>query len=177
MKRISNILRKLQPSTPVCVYGAVVLLVLGPLLLPGYVLTLDMVFTPVLRMPDQVSSSYLFRALLHLLDIVLPADLVQKVMLFAILLLTGLGMHRLMESLPARKPADAVPPLALYFAGLLYTINPFTYDRLLAGQYNVLFGYALLPWFVRALLKFVARPGRKNALVVAGWAVAAVLAA
>ena len=48
------------------------------------------------------------------------------------------------------------------FAGIFYMINPFTYDRLMAGQYNVLFGYALLPWFAGALLKFLREPDWKK---------------
>lgn len=70
----------------------------------------------------------------------------QKALLLASVFLAGLGAHRLapVQSLPAR-----------VFAGLLYAANPFVYDRLYAGQWFVLLGYALLPWafasFVRLL--------------------------
>jgi hypothetical protein len=50
-------------------------------------------------------------------------------------------------------------------------INPFTYDRFMAGQYLVVFGYALLPWFVRALFRFLASPDLRRTFALAAWAV------
>jgi len=151
-------------SKPFLVYGAVVLLLLGPLLLPGYILTLDMVFTPQLPMPPEVTSSYLWHVLLHGLNMVLPADLIQKLMLLVILILTGLGAHRLAQQW---KLVDG--PL-LYTAGLLYMVNPFTYERFMSGQYNVLFGYALLPWFAAAVVQLASRPEGRMAAKLIGWA-------
>ena len=43
-------------------------------------------------------------------------------------------------------------------AGLLYTANPFVFDRLYAGQLGVLLGYALLPFAVTALLDAAQEP-------------------
>jgi len=37
-------------------------------------------------------------------------------------------------------------------AGLFYAVNPFVFDRLYAGQFGLLLGYALLPFAVTALL-------------------------
>jgi hypothetical protein len=159
-----RIISKAGRETPV--YAALALLILGPLLLPGYILTLDMYFTPELRLPAHVDATYPFWWLLHVLDLALPSMLVQKVMLFAILLLSGLGAHKL-----AARLVGGAPQMALYFAGLLYMVNPFTYDRFISGQYLVLFGYALLPWFTRSLLGFAAQPGWKAAVRLAAWAV------
>jgi len=146
------------------VYAVVSLVLLGPLLAPGFVLTLDMVFTPRLEMPEQVTSSYLLHTVLHVLGLVLPADVVQKLLLVVILLLTGIGMHRLVVQL---RLASGAP---VYAAGLLYMVNPFTYERFMAGQYNVLFGYALLPWFVSAMFRLVAVPVWRRSLAAAAWA-------
>lgn len=164
------------------VYVVAALLILGPLLLPGYVLALDMVFTPELR-PPVAGSSYLLQALLYGLDRLLPADLVQKLLLLVIFMLAGVGMHRLWLWLAAAgadasvgaetgagKRPGSWPVLAPYFAGLLYVLNPFTYDRFVTGQYAVLFGYALLPWLVRAVLVMAWRPGWRTALLAAAWA-------
>jgi hypothetical protein len=146
--------------------------VLLPLLGRGYILTLDMVFTPHLRMPASVSSSYLLHVLFHVLNLVVPSDVIEKIILFLILFLSGVGVHKLVQSLSAKRP-DTYQRLGCYFAGLLYTINPFTYDRFMAGQYNVLLGYALLPWFTRAMLKLLAQPAWRSAIVLAAWATAA----
>ncbi|HLZ14465.1 MAG TPA: hypothetical protein VKQ34_00560 [Candidatus Saccharimonadales bacterium] len=147
---------------PYAVFGAATLAVLLPLLRPGYILTLDMVFTPHLRMPEDVNYIYPFYALLHYANLLFPSAFIQKLLLCSIFFLAGLGAYRL----TAKKA-----PYGAYFAGLLYLINPFTYERLMAGQYLVLFGYALLPWFLRALLVFLEGPTVKSALRVAGWAV------
>lgn len=143
------------------------LLILGPLLLPGFVLTMDMVFTPTLRLPDHVDNTYLFYGLLHVLNFVMPADLLQKVILVAILLFSGIGAHRMLSRLIPSAGAS------LYAGGILYMLNPFVYDRFMAGQYGVLLGYALLPWFVSSLLSFLEAPDWRKIVQLSGWAVIA----
>lgn len=151
-------------------YSALALLVMAPLLLPGFILTLDMVFTPHPPLPTEVRSSYLFHALLHYLSYLIPADWLQKVLLMAVLVLSGVGAHRLVRSLNLSDKGDAWY-WAAYFAGVLYMINPFVYSRFMAGQYAVLLGYALLPFFVRSLLGLMAKPDWRSALITAGWLV------
>jgi hypothetical protein len=153
------------------IYSLVALTVLWPLLAPGFILTLDMVFTPQIRLPEAGRSSYLFYAVLHAFNLVLPSEILQKVMLFLILFLSGLGMHRLYlytmqdEKTQTKGAAPAWltrwPP---YIAGVLYMINPFTYSRFMAGQFAVLLGYALLPFFARMFLGFLAQPSPWAAL-------------
>lgn len=53
-------------------------------------------------------------------------------------------------------------------ASLAYTINPFVFDRLYAGQFGVLLGYALLPWALAALIRLPHAP-RTRWLGVALW--------
>lgn len=155
---------------PAFAYGLLALAVMLPLLWPGFILTLDMAFTPELRMPEHMSSSYLFHALLHYLNLVLPSDVIQKIMLFLILLLSGIGLHFLVRHIQSSKDrSDEFALWGAYIAGALYMINPFTYSRFMAGQYAVLLGYALLPFFVRALMRFFAVPTLKRSLVAAGW--------
>lgn len=147
-------------------YALVALAVLLPLFKPGFILTLDMVFTPELRMPQQVTASWPFHALLHGLNLIIPSDIIQKILLLAVLVLSGIGMHRLVRLL---QPAQV--GWGIYFASVLFMLNPFTYSRFMAGQYMVLLGYALLPWFARLLLQFMHRPELKNALKLGGLAV------
>lgn len=158
------------PGWAPLVYGGVAALILGPLLMPGYVLTLDMVFTPQLPAPAQVTSSYLFNGLLYVLNQVLPADLIQKLMLVFIFVMAGWGMHRLVVR--ASNGGRQLHQLAPYIAGVLYTVNPFTYDRLMAGQYAVLLGYALLPWLAAAGLAWRRQPGWRTSAAVVVWLVA-----
>jgi hypothetical protein len=127
-------------------YGLLALLILGPLLLPGYILTLDMIWTP--HTPGGMLS--------------------QKLILLGIFIFAGVGAHKLAQDRVGQWPA--------YIAGLLYAVNPFTYTRLMAGQYLFLVVYALLPWFVRALVRVLERPRPRRgiALVVWAWVIGAV---
>jgi hypothetical protein len=155
---------------PYIIYGGLALLILLPLLKPGFVLALDMVFTPHLRMPDSVTSSYILHAMLRILNFVLPSDVLEKLLLFTAFFGAGVGMHRLVQYVHGAK-GDVYQTAGTYFAGLLYMANPFTYDRLMTGQYNVLLGYALLPFFVRGLLMFVRAPHIRSATKLAAWTI------
>lgn len=158
-------------------YGAVALAILLPLLLPGFILTLDMVFTPNIALPSDITNTYPLELLFWLVHFILPADIIQKIVLFVILLFSGVGMHTLLRSLNMRdKVAPDLWRLALYFGGIFYMINPFTYSRFMAGQWLFLLGYAMLPFFVRSLLKFYSSPNLKTTLKLTAWAFAIITA-
>lgn len=142
---------RLRPVLPWLVYSALALVTLGPLLRPGYVLTLDMVFAPHIRLVSPTNNTYLLYGALRLLNVAMAGDVIQKIVLLAVWLLAGMGMHTLARRLQVGEAGS-------YVAGMLYAINPFIYDRLMAGQYEVLLGYALLPWVVGSLLAFLDRP-------------------
>lgn len=152
-----------QDLLPVLFYAALALLIMAPLVRPGFVFALDMVPTPVWRLPDQVTSSYLFYALMHVLNFVVPADVLQKMLLLGIFLLAGLGMYGLARKLQESQIATSNQEIGAYFSGIFYVINPYTYSRFMAGQFAVLLGYALLPWFARTLLRFLREPSLRGA--------------
>jgi len=162
-----------QPSkwTPLGVFGALTWILIAPLLRPGFVFALDMVPTPKWRLPASITSSYPFYVLMHLLNFVLPGDVLQKLLLIVIFLSMGLGGYYLARYIepPDREAASGY---GTYITGLIYVINPYTYSRLMAGQYAVLFGYALLPWLARALLQLLARPSWQQAVRTGLWATA-----
>lgn len=125
------------------------LLVLGPALGWGYVLSYDMVWVPHLdlradtlglgsALPRAVPSD----AVVAVLDDVLPAVLLQKVVLVGALATAGTGAAALVRerSTPARLVAAS---LAVW--------NPFVVERLVIGHWPLLVGYAALPWVVVAL--------------------------
>lgn len=145
------------------------LFIITPLLHRGYVLTLDMVFTPNLRMPMSVGSSYLLQVLLRALNFVIPSDIIEKLVLFALLIFSEIGIYQLIKSI--HRSLDTYQKIGSYFAAVLYMANPFTYDRFMAGQYNLLLGYALLPWFTSALLNFFSSPSLRSAVIVSAWAI------
>jgi hypothetical protein len=144
-------------------YLLLALAVAGPLLASGLVLAVDLSQTPHPSIPGaywglaqgthegppaRLPLDALFVALGHVDAVALG----QKLMLLAIVFLAGFGMHRL-------APVRSRP--AALFAGFLYAVNPFVYDRLYTGQWFLLLGYALLPHAYRAFLR--ALEGRRAA--------------
>jgi hypothetical protein len=166
MLKIRSLTSRLARNPAPVIYLALAALVLGPALLPGYIFALDMVFVPHPPWPAGFSSIAVFAATLHVLNFLVPSWLEQKLILLAIFAGAGLGLHRLV---PVRDE------WARYAAGFLYAVNPFTYSRLMSGQFLVLAGYALMPWFVAALLRFVRGPGWRTAWPVGAWTLAIAL--
>ena len=150
---------------PYLFYALLSLSILGPLLQPGYILTLDMVFSPHFDSSSFVfgldewwpSASAPFFLLMEFGSKIVPAWLIQKAILFLVFFLAGLGAHRLFPYRGA----------GAYFAGLLYTINPFTYARFLAGQWGMLTAYAMFPFAIKAFIELLERRGRRDAIKVA----------
>lgn len=135
------------------------LLILNKLLLPGYVLTLDMVWPTKFKIREffgwnEIYNGIAEKMIAHLplrvfyffLNFIIPSWLIQKLILISIFFLCGVGAYGLC---PTKNK------FSKFFAGILYTVNPFTYIRFLAGQYGVLFGYALLPFALKYCLEFV----------------------
>ena len=158
-------------------------LLLGPALGPGYVLTYDMVWVPdlALRADALGTGSGLPRAVpsdavVAVLDEVVPGMVLQKVVLLGSLVVGGLGAARLAPR------GSLVGALA---AVTLWQWNPLVVERLGLGHWPVLLGYAALPWLVGAARRWREEgrmPGVLPVLVVvaslsasAGLATAAVL--
>ncbi|MGJ9423326.1 hypothetical protein [Aeromicrobium sp. CF3.5] len=134
------------------------LMICAPLLRPGYVLTYDMVWVPHLdldRLEPWGLGSALPRAVpsdavVALLGSVVPAAVVQRVVLGAVFVIGAVGAARLVPTL--RLPARLV-------AATFYVWNPFVAERLVLGQWPLLLGYAALPWLICALRSKRARWG------------------
>ena len=124
-------------------------LALGPGLRRGFLLSYDMVlvprqpFTPAMAglaggPPRAVPSD----AVVAVASRVLPADLVQKLLLLSIFTLACSGAAALLSR---------EPWFARLAAGVFYSWNPFVAERLIIGQWALLLGYAGLPWALRAV--------------------------
>ncbi|WKN50145.1 hypothetical protein [Nocardioides sp. Arc9.136] len=127
---------------------ALALLLLGPELAPGYVLSYDMVWVPDLAVRPDVwgVGSGLPRAVpsdavVALLDEVVPGAWLQELVLLGALVAGGLGVRRLLPGVPL--PAQLV-------AMTVYQWNPYVAERLLIGHWPVLVGYGVLPWVLVA---------------------------
>ncbi len=121
---------------------AVALLMIGPVLLPGFVLSYDLVFTPrqdllpgSLGVGSGLPRAVPQDAVVALVEFVVPGMLVEKAVLVAIPLLAGTGMLRLLRGTAAG-----------VVAATLAMANPFVAQRLVIGHWGLLLAYALLPW-------------------------------
>jgi hypothetical protein len=140
--------------------GALALLALGPLLVRGYVLTYDMVFVPrleltrgLLGLDTAVARAVPADLLVALASRLIPADLVQKLILAGVFVGAATGAARLV---PSHAPA------ARAAAAALYAWNPFLYERLVMGHWGLLVSYAALPWVARAAIDL--RDGKRGAV-------------
>lgn len=127
---------------------ALSILMLGPALAPGYVLTYDMVWVPDLAfrsdflglgsaLPRAVPSD----AIVSVVDELIPGMVLQKLVLLGSLVLAGVGAARLL-------PSDR--PLAGLAASSLYIWNPYVAERLAIGHWPLLMTVAALPWVLLA---------------------------
>src|SRR5215469_9673184 len=128
------------------------LLALGPGLRRGFLLSYDMVIVP--RQPFTAAIAGLTGgppravpsdAVVAAAARVLPADIVQKLVLLSIFVLACSGAAALL---------DGQPWFARLAAGVFYTWNPFVAERLIIGQWALLLGYAGLPWALRAVTTY-----------------------
>lgn len=124
------------------------LVVLAPVLAPGYVLSYDMVAVPDLALrPDFLGlGSSLPRAVpsdavVAVLDELVPGSVLQKTVLVSALVAAGAGARRL---------APSEDPVAQLVATTVYVWSPLVAERLVIGHWPLLVTYAVLPWIVVA---------------------------
>jgi hypothetical protein len=144
---------------------------MAPLLARGYVLTYDMVFVPRLELTSNLLGldTAVARAvpgdlLVALASRLVPADLVQKLVLAGVFVGAAAGAARL---------TPAASPLPRAAAAVLYAWNPFVYERLVMGHWGLLVSYAALPWVARAALDLRAGTDGATRRLVLALAVAA----
>jgi hypothetical protein len=162
--------RRLTGFLPVAWFGLLALLIAGPLLGGGWLLLLDYLSGPrapgieVFPLP---SSGDIGNALpllaLHAALGEVYSTLPDKLYLLAPVLIGGSGAYRL-----ARRRLG-VSALAGAYGGTLFVVNPFTYDRYLAGQLFFLLGYSLLPWALGPLFDLLRRPSARATVRAGFW--------
>lgn len=155
------------------------LLALGPALGRGFVLSYDMVFVPDppidtadLGLAGEPARAVPSDITVALVAKIIPAELVQKLILLAIFVLACAGAAALLASRwprrDGREGEAALPLLPRLVAGVFYVWNPFVAERLIMGQWALLLGYAGLPWVLREVGRRTGsvRPGRLAVVVV-----------
>jgi hypothetical protein len=159
MGRLITWIKRERYTLLFAVAGTIV--VLWQMLLPGYVLTWDMTFGPINLVAE--SSGFLnslpLKYFIYVFALVLPMWVVQKILL--------VSLFFLLFYLPVKFFPFDIDIRARYVGAALYAVNPFVYERLLAGQINVHFGYALLAPFIYFLLKIISAPAARDSVYLA----------
>jgi hypothetical protein len=130
------------------------LLVVGPLLAPGYLLLRDAVSTPrsylsdsalgLTSAPRATPQDFAVALASHLVD----GGVVVKALLVAGLWLAGWGAARLVAT---ALPCAGAP--GEFVASTLAIWNPYVAERLLQGHWSLLVAYGGLPWVATAMLR------------------------
>lgn len=149
-------------------------LVIGPFLRSGYILSYDMIFSPHAQVSFKAAheglslySALLVQLFVKMMSLLLPMDWVQKLILYTIFFLAVYGMYR---SLPL------CSRLARLVGGLFYAINPFVYDRLMAGHWIFLLAYSLTPFVLLQFYRLFTRYDRRSLItVISLWSFVAAL--
>lgn len=144
------------------------LLIMGPLLGPGYLLLRDAVSTPRSHLTDSALgvSAAAPRAvpqdfLIAVLSSVLDGGLLVKAIILLALFAAGCGAARMTRTL--------LPTVGLGGQLVAVTValwNPYVAERLLQGHWSLLTGYAALPWIVCAAVA-MRRRGSPGLLLIA----------
>ena len=140
--------------------AVVTLVVLGPALGWGYVLSYDMVFVPrqsllpaALGLGEVLPRAVPQDAIMSILTVIAPGLVWQHLALVGIVAGGIVGVGRLL------RPLDA---WQRWMGGLLYVWSAFVAERLVLGSWSLLVAYAVLPWVVSAALRV--RAGAPHAL-------------
>jgi len=156
---MSDFKKYIDRYLPYGIFFAIALTILAPIFMSGgFVFLLDMVWGPNIQLSDylggNVPTHLPFIFVFKFFSLFLPTALIQKAFLFAILFLCGLLMYEMAKGLMPRRWA--------ILSGIFYMINPYVFERLLAGQWLVLLGYAVFPLVISSFLRFLKSDKRKD---------------
>ncbi|MFH1744584.1 MAG: hypothetical protein ABH881_00220 [bacterium] len=145
----------------IILFSGLSVIILWQMLLPGYVLTMDMIFAPQLLWDNFLNDGVAMSAMplvysLKFLNLFLSGWVIQKILLVFLFFFMSYSAFLF---LPVSKKYGAN-----YWAALFYTVNPFVYERFLAGQLLLLYGYALMPLFFYYLIKLAKDQKTKDGL-------------
>ncbi len=135
-------------------YLAISFLVTINFLKPGAVFLLDMTFISEINISDflqDISPQIFYVLILKLLSSFVSLFIFQKFILITQFALAGHFSFKLAR--------NNFPITFAFLSGLIYMLNPWTYERFLSGQWYVYLGYGIFPLFIYFALK-VLKPGR-----------------
>jgi len=139
-------------------YALIAGLIMRPFFQPGFLFLLDMSWTPHIQLSDYLSggvnAGFVLTLLIKLLSFLLPVPVIQKFILFLIFFLSGVFMYRFARF-------NELGREWAFASGLFYMVNPWMYERFLAGHWLVMLGYVFFPLAVSLLFELFKNPGKQ----------------
>ncbi len=142
----------------IIIFVVLILLIISPLIKGPYFFLLD--YTPRLNevrtneiiygIVDPIYGGNVFFQPIYS---IFTHEILNILFLSFILFISALSAYQLV-------PVSSKP--AKLFAGILYMLNPYTYIRILTGQWFVLFSYAMLPLALKSFIEFLEKKERKK---------------
>lgn len=153
---INNI--KFKKYLPYILYLLLAILIMRPAFDSGYLFFLDMVWAPDIQLSDYtrngLSAAFPLTLLLKLFSFIISTAWLQKILLLGVFFLSAVAMY-----IFSRRYLDCA---GAFIAGLFYMINPYVYERFLAGHWHVLLGYAYFPLVINGFLRLLDKPRAKT---------------
>ncbi|HLC89564.1 MAG TPA: hypothetical protein VJG65_01240 [Patescibacteria group bacterium] len=143
---------------PISFFSLATVLILWQTLLPGYILSLDMIFTPKIKVIFGEGFFYntlVYKYVFSFFNYLLSGWLIQKIVFAALFFCLGFLIYYYLP-LP-KKSAGA------FWAGLFFMANPFVYERFLAGHWPLLLGLAFFAPLFFWTFNFAKNPQLKPA--------------
>ena len=137
----------------------VILLIVFPLMQPGYIFSLDQVLNPN-GWTTQIWSNLYWVSLLSQVFVFLhiPIWVMEKLLILMVFILPSIWWYLLLRS---DKKEKAINPGILFWIFLLI-FNPFLYSRFIDGQINIYLSYILYPLFFYLLKRYSRKQDWKN---------------
>ncbi len=89
----------------------------------------------------------------NIISTMIPTTIFQNILFFIILSISGYSMHLLISSMTDNK-------ISQFYGGFLYMFNPYTYSRLITGQW--LLSYTILPFLIKTFINLLDRKEKKE---------------
>ena len=142
------------------------LLVVGPLLRPGYLLLRDAVSTPRSYLPDSaLGLTAAPRATPQDFAVALASHVIDGGVVVKALLVVGLWLAGWGAALLVATALPDAGAAGQFVATTLAIWNPFVAERLLQGHWSLLVGYGCLPWVAVAMLRIRSAGGALYGLI------------
>ncbi len=144
---------------PKYIIWLVILLIVFPLLKPGYIFSLDQVLNVNWWIPELWRNIYWVWMLSQIFVFFnIPIWVMEKILILIVFILPSIWGYLLLKWNSKNS--------GILFGVFLLILNPFLYSRFIDGQINVYLSYALYPLFFYLLQEYSNKPSWKNILYI-----------